>query len=180
MCNGPGPAPHLSPQPSTSRNDNPSARPPILYHILMGRAYDSSEEESDNDFILGMSSSDEGASERETPSASASASSSTGGPSQMAPMSPHAPRPGQKIEMHHALLQGVIPQDQADPGNNACLYKRAHTQALLGVVACKDCGGDLTITRHGTGFSQYDRWHCQMCGDLMATKHPRTSGCHDP
>ncbi|ROT77206.1 hypothetical protein C7M84_004156 [Penaeus vannamei] len=177
-ASAPCPAPQHSPRPSTSRNEDPSARPPIPYRVLMGGNSESSEEDavresenSEDSFVLCLSC-DEGEGDEVT---SASTSDIP-----VAPILPHNPRPGPKIEMRHSLVKGMSPHGRTDPGYNVCLYSRTHTQDLLDVVACKACGGDLTITRHGRGFAQYDSWHCHTCGDLTATKHPKASGCYTP
>ncbi|ROT72370.1 hypothetical protein C7M84_009243 [Penaeus vannamei] len=168
IASSPCPAPQYSPRLSTSRNEDPSARPPIPYRVLMGRNSESSSDavrESENledSFVLCLSS-DEGEGDEVT---SASTSDIP-----VAPILPHNPRPGPKIEMRHSLVKGMSPHGRTDPGYNVCLYSRTHTQDLLDVVACKACGGDLTITLHGRGLAQYDSWHCHTCCDLTATKH---------
>lgn len=139
------------------------------------RERDTSEEHP----VLYMSS-DEGEMEHDAASSSAFASASPRGTSPVAPVSPHAPRPGRKISLRHSLVKGMLAHGRTDPGYNACLYSRSHTQDLLDVVACKACGGGLTITRHGSGFAQFDKWSCRTCGVIMATKHPKASGSSIP
>ncbi|ROT72371.1 hypothetical protein C7M84_009244 [Penaeus vannamei] len=102
-ASAPCPAPQHPPRPSTSRNEDPSARPPIPYSVLMGENSESSSEDavresenSEDSFVLCLSS-DEGEGDEVT---SASTSDIP-----VAPILPHNPRPGPKIEMRHSLVK---------------------------------------------------------------------------